>query len=70
MSGVGTACAGSGNALQFSAYPHFEYPQLKHVAHPSMTIMAVVLHLWQRVAPGEGGGGVGRIRGGSGGHRG
>src|SRR5688572_28525675 len=32
-------------------HPHFEYPQFKHVAHPSITMTAVVLHLWQRVAP-------------------
>ena len=33
-------------------HPHFEYPQLRHVAHPSIRITALVLHLPHMVAPG------------------
>lgn len=35
-----------------TTHPHFEYPQFKHVAQPSMMTSALVLHLWQRVADG------------------
>jgi hypothetical protein len=33
-------------------HPHFEYPQFKQVAHPSIRITALVLHLPHIVAPG------------------
>src|SRR3546814_12217559 len=33
-------------------YPHFEYPQFKRVAHPSMITTALVLHLWHMLADG------------------
>src|SRR6476469_3722103 len=34
------------------AHPHFEYPQFKQVAHPSMITTALVLHLWHMAADG------------------
>lgn len=37
---------------QDEVHPHFEYPQLKQVAHPSMMIVAFVLHFRHMVAPG------------------
>src|ERR1700682_121628 len=36
----------------FLSYPHLLYPQFKHVAHPSIRMTALVLHLWHIVAPG------------------
>src|SRR3546814_2963228 len=33
-------------------HPHFEYPQFKQVAHPSMITTALVLHLWHMLADG------------------
>src|SRR5690606_4831902 len=33
-------------------HPHFEYPQFKQVAHPSMITTALVLHLWHMDADG------------------
>lgn len=37
--------------LQFH-HPHLLYPQFKQVAHPSIMMVALVLHLWHIVAPG------------------
>src|SRR3546814_12499334 len=34
------------------AHPHFEYPQLRQVAQPSMITTALALHLWHMVAEG------------------
>ena len=45
-----TAASGQLNREFF--YPHFEYPQFKHVWHPSISTSAWVLHLAQSVAPG------------------
>ena len=33
-------------------HPHLLYPQFRQVAHPSIMITALVLHLWHIVAPG------------------
>src|SRR5438445_7986708 len=33
-------------------HPHLLYPQFKQVAHPSIRMVALVLHLWHIVAPG------------------
>src|SRR3546814_5013456 len=37
---------------ELTNYPHFEYPQFKQVAHPSMITTALVLHLWHMLADG------------------
>src|SRR3546814_11699548 len=45
--------ARSSNCIELDiAYPHFEYPQFKQVAHPSMITTALVLHLWHMLADG------------------
>src|SRR5690606_26163840 len=38
--------------VRAAAQPHLEYPQLRHVAQPSITTTALVLHLWHIVAEG------------------
>ena len=35
-----------------TGHPHLLYPQFKHVAHPSISTSAFVLHLWHMVADG------------------
>src|SRR3546814_21103460 len=37
---------------ELTNYPHFEYPQFKQVAHPSMITTAFVLHLGNMLADG------------------
>src|SRR3546814_14941046 len=37
---------------ELTNYPHFEYPQFKQVAHPSMITTALVLHLWHMLEDG------------------
>jgi hypothetical protein len=41
-----------GFSILYPAHPHLLYPQFKHVAHPSISTSAFVLHLWHMVADG------------------
>ena len=44
--------SGSAPLMATSPHPHFEYPQFKQVAHPSISTSALVEHLWHMVAVG------------------